>query len=330
MESQLISVIVAAYNIEEYLERCIQSLVMQTYSRLEIILVDDGSTDKTGEICDEWARKDRRITVLHKENGGLSDARNAGIRKSRGQWLGFVDGDDYVLPTMYEHLYQRRTEKGITVCGFWTEKDGKWKEHRAIDKRLQSWEAVDLYLSNEVRANYESDFTYWGSYAWNKLYDSKLFACVSYPEGKKYEDMCIIFDLIQQAEAIQFIPECEYVYVQRPGSITHETTNVKSDSLQARLLQKEQLLKYWQITDTRMDKLLAIAYYGILSRYACLSSAERNKNKETAVCAWEKLQSLGYHYFTSKMKMKLYLSVYCPNLYWLLRNLVSWIRKKFL
>ena len=90
MESQLISVIVAAYNIEEYLERCIQSLVMQTYSRLEIILVDDGSTDKTGEICDEWARKDRRITVLHKENGGLSDARNAGIRKSRGQWLGFA------------------------------------------------------------------------------------------------------------------------------------------------------------------------------------------------------------------------------------------------
>ncbi len=323
MESQLISVIVAAYNVGEYLDRCIQSLVKQTYSRLEIILVDDGSTDKTGEICDEWARKDRRIKVLHKENGGLSDARNAGIQKSRGQWLGFVDGDDYIVPTMYEHLYQRRTEKGITVCGFWTERDGKRKEHPAIDKRLQSWEAVDLYLSNEVRANYRGGATYWGSYAWNKLYDRKLFACVSYPEGKKYEDIYIIFDLIQQAEVIQFIPDCEYVYVQRPGSITHETANVKSDLLQARLLQKEQLFKYWQITDVRMYKLITFVYYGILSCYACLSSEERNKNKEIAVNAWKTLKSLGYDHFSAKLKLKLYLSVYCPNLYCLLRNMVS-------
>ena len=104
MEQQLISIIVAAYNVEKYIDRCIQSLVLQTYPCLEIILVDDGSTDTTGEICDDWARRDKRIIVIHKENGGPSDARNAGIRQASGKWLGFVDGDDYVSATMYERL----------------------------------------------------------------------------------------------------------------------------------------------------------------------------------------------------------------------------------
>lgn len=101
MNHQMISVIVACYNVEKYLDRCVKSLVNQSYSNLEIILVDDGSTDKTGRICDYWQDRDPRIIALHKKNGGPSDARNAGIKISHGKWLGFVDGDDYILPTMY-------------------------------------------------------------------------------------------------------------------------------------------------------------------------------------------------------------------------------------
>ena len=117
MDGQLISIIVACYNVEKYLDRCIDSIVRQSYSNLEIILVDDGSTDKTGEICDKWVKKDARVKVLHRKNGGPSDARNAGIRGSKGKWLGFVDGDDYILPAMYSELYAHRVEGGIAVCG---------------------------------------------------------------------------------------------------------------------------------------------------------------------------------------------------------------------
>lgn len=320
MDQQLISVIVAAYNIDKYLDRCIKSLVEQTYPYLEIILVDDGSTDQTGKICDDWARKDRRIKVLHKMNGGLSDARNAGIRQARGKWIGFVDGDDYVSDTMYEHLYQQRTEKGITVCGFWTEESGNLQEYCSIEKRMDSKEAVDLYLSNELHSLCHSDFTYWGSYAWNKLYDRNLFAGVSYPVGKKYEDMYIIFELVNRAEAIQFIPSCEYVYVQRSDSITHENKKIVTDSLQARLFQKEQLLKYWQITDSRMDKILTCEYFYILYHYTCLSSEARDKYKETALKAWQTLKKLGYAHFSAKMKVKLFFFVHCPALYNRLRS----------
>lgn len=320
MEQRLISIIVAAYNVEKYLDRCIKSLVLQTYPYLEIILVDDGSTDQTGKICDDWVSKDKRISVIHKENGGLSDARNAGIGKANGKWLGFVDGDDYVADTMYEHLYQHRTENGITVCGYQTEKSGNLQEYYSIDQRLEPKEAVDLYLTNELYSICNNKFTYWGSFAWNKLYDSSLFDQISYPIGKKYEDMYVILELVQRSKCIQFIPNCEYFYVHRSDSITNDFTNIVHDSLQARLFQKEQLFKYWQITDSRINKILACEYFSILYRYACLSPKARREHQETALRAWNELQKQGYDHFSTKMKVKLFFFVHCPGLYYLMRK----------
>ena len=321
MEQELISVIVAVYNLEKYLDRCIKSLVMQTYSRLEIILVDDGSTDQSGSICDVWARKDERIKVIHKTNGGLSDARNTGLRNARGKWLGFVDADDYISPTMYERLYQHRTEKGMTVCGFLIEKRGNLQHYPGIEGTLQPWEAADLFISNELRALFQGEFTYWGSYAWNKLYDRCLFENIFYPQGKKFEDMYIILDLVQQAESIKFIPDCEYIYVQRSGSITHDMSTIVSDLLSARLRQKEQLFKYWQITDNRMDRILAIECFRTLYRYACLSPKARNKYQETAENAWQMMQKSGYDFFPVKLKVRLFMYVYCPSLQYILRKI---------
>ncbi len=319
MDQQLISIIVAAYNVEKYLDRCIKSLVMQTYPHLEIILVDDGSTDKTGLICDGWAHRDSRIRVIHKKNGGVSDARNTGIRNAQGKWLGFVDADDYISPTMYERLYQHRTEKGMTVCGFLIEKDGNLQHCPGIEGTLNPREAVDLYIANELYSGVHGVFTYWGSYPWNKLYDRVLFNRISYPVGKKYEDIYIILALVKQAKSIRFIHSCEYVYIQHPNSITHDVSNIVHDSLQARLLQKEQLSKYWKITDSRINKILSSEYFHILYRYACLSPGTRKKQQETAENAWQMVQKLGYDFFPVKMKVKLFMYVYCPSLQYVLR-----------
>ena len=321
MDQQLISVIVAAFNVENYLDRCINSLVMQTYPHLEIILVDDGSSDRSGSICDDWARRDERIKVIHKKNGGVSDARNTGIRNARGKWLGFVDADDCISPTMYERLYQHRTEKGMTVCGFLIEKNGNLQHCSGIKGTLQPREAVDLYIANELQSISQGGFTYWGSYPWNKLYDHCLFENIFYPEGKKYEDVCIILDLVQQAKSIKFIPDCEYIYIQRSDSTTHDTSTIVSDLLSARLLQKEQLLKYWQIKDNRIEQLLALEYFGTLRRYACLSQKERKKYQETGENAWQMVQKLGYDFFPVKLKVKLFIYVYCPGVQYILRKI---------
>lgn len=115
---EMISVIVPVYNMEKYLDRCVESIVNQTYTNLEIFLVDDGSTDRSGEICDQWENKDSRIVSIHKKNGGLSDARNYGIISSHGEYISFIDSDDYIAPDFMEHLYNNRAEKGITICGY--------------------------------------------------------------------------------------------------------------------------------------------------------------------------------------------------------------------
>lgn len=117
MEKQdLISIIVPIYNVENYIDRCVESITNQSYKNLEIILVDDGSTDSSGEKCDIWATRDRRIMVIHKENGGVGNARNAGMSYANGEWIGFVDSDDFVEPEMYEALYWGCVDNGADLC----------------------------------------------------------------------------------------------------------------------------------------------------------------------------------------------------------------------
>ena len=119
-ENELVSIIVPVYNVEQYLEKCVNSIINQSYKNLEIILVDDGATDNSGKICDELAKLDNRIKVYHKENGGLSDARNYGVERATGEYIGFVDSDDYIDPKMYEKLYEAIKKENVDVveCSF--------------------------------------------------------------------------------------------------------------------------------------------------------------------------------------------------------------------
>lgn len=322
MNHQMISVIVACYNVEKYLDRCVKSLVNQSYSNLEIILVDDGSTDKTGRICDYWQDQDNRIIAIHKKNGGPSDARNAGIKISHGKWLGFVDGDDYVLPTMYEDLYEHRVERGITVCGYFTEKDGNRVAYKSLDAVIPSEKALDLYLNNELYSCCYRTFTYFGSYPWNKLYDHTLFSMVSYPKGKKYEDMYIIFDLLHQAESICFIPDCEYIYVQNSSSITHET-NIIRESYYARLEQKRQLNKYWGRNDSRIDDLIACEFFTMLYYYSLMPKAKRAENETTAKWAWKNLKHYGYFHLPWKIRTKVFFYGHFPAISRIVRDFIK-------
>ena len=214
MDAPLISVIVPIYNVEPYLDRCVRSILGQTYPHLEVLLVDDGSPDRCASLCDAWAAKDGRVKVIHKENGGLSDARNAGLAAATGVYTGFVDGDDYISPDMYRLLLERLERDGsdIAVCGVeLVHEDGSpirvmapagshvLDHHRAMEAIVRE----DL-LTQTV---------------WNKLYKTDLIRAIPFPVGKYHEDVFWSWRAVARAERVSVFDAPCYFYVQRGGSI---------------------------------------------------------------------------------------------------------------
>lgn len=199
------------------MDRCIDSIVNSTYDNLEIILVDDGSPDQCGRKCDDWAEKDDRIKVIHKKNGGLSDARNAGIAIANGEYIGFVDSDDYIEPEMYEVLLKAiiQTESDISTCYEFRE-DEENKVFKCFKSReitvLSSEEAIiDLFVVNKYARHA----------AWNKLYKKDIFEKERFPVGKLFEDSAIIYRIFDRIDQIVCVDSELYHYVKRAGSITN-------------------------------------------------------------------------------------------------------------
>lgn len=194
-QTELISVIVAAYNIEAYIERGVRSVCEQTYRNLEIIVVDDGSVDATGTILDKLAESDARIQVIHEENGGLSHARNTGIARARGNYIGFVDGDDWIDPDMYEKLFSALQDKqaDLAVC-----------RYRQISRSRTLDESVDravLFEGQEALRAYveeREEFAIQNA-AWNKLYRKELLSENLFPEGRWYEDIVFATEALARA-----------------------------------------------------------------------------------------------------------------------------------
>ena len=212
LEQPKISIIVPIYKVEPYLRKCLDSIVNQTYQNLEIILIDDGSPDRCGEICDEYAAKDGRITVIHKTNGGLSSARNAGLDAATGEYIGFVDSDDWIEMDMYEYLLSNVLSKNadICICGRYEEYENKFFIKRYLGEELLNKEdAVCALLKNDLIQNF----------VWDKLWRRKLFDNICFPVGRTYEDLAIVHRLFERAEVILCLPEAKYHYLQRPDSI---------------------------------------------------------------------------------------------------------------
>lgn len=215
MNNPLISVIVPVYKVEKYLNKCVESIVSQTYKNLEIILVDDGSPDNCPAMCDEWAKKDNRIKVIHKENGGLSDARNKGIEVATGEYIMFVDSDDYLDEIICEKLYFLTSQHKATI---------------AISNFKRVWEGVDSeeeLTKSEIRVLDKAQIIEQiynptiGSItpAWAKLYKKSLFAGIRYPVGRLHEDEYVVHELLLGAERVVYTSEQLYFYLQRASSI---------------------------------------------------------------------------------------------------------------
>lgn len=218
MGNDLISIIIPVYKVEEYLEKCIESVLKQTYTNLQIILVDDGSPDNCGKICDEYAKKDPRIEVIHKVNGGLSDARNVGIAQAKGKYIGFVDSDDYIKEDMYEILINliKEYDADVSICNLYDVIDGK-EYIRNNENGIQEYGRLEILKEVLLDKNIQS-------YAWNKLYKKELFDEIKYPIGKKYEDIGTTFYVFEKCNKIVVTSKPEYYYLKRSDSLVNNVT----------------------------------------------------------------------------------------------------------
>ena len=213
----LVSVIVPVYKVEKYLSKCLDSIVNQTYKNLEIILVDDGSPDNSGKICDEYAQKDSRIKVIHKENGGLSSARNAGLDIATGEYIAFADSDDSVHLDFVEKLYRAIKEENadIACCSVedFIEDKNKIECNLDVDKKTViegKGGGFKFYYDLGRKST---------NVVWNKLYKRHIFETLRFTNGRVYEDRAIYLHLLAQSEKMVFIPEALYTYTIRSGSL---------------------------------------------------------------------------------------------------------------
>lgn len=221
--NHLISVVIPAYNVEKYLPKCIESIINQSYKNLEIILVDDGSTDCSGKICDEYAKKDSRIVVIHRKNGGLSQARNDGISIAKGDFLTFVDSDDYVHQEYCEKLLNAMIKNSaeISACSIY-----EFEENDDVVDKKEEYEETLLDRNQAI----ENLLKIGGLYdpAWGKLYAKKLFTDIRFPVGKVYEDSATLYKLYDQINTMVVLNQKYYYYLKkRAGSIMSSSYNIK-------------------------------------------------------------------------------------------------------
>lgn len=225
--SEKISVIVPIYKVERYLNRCIKSIVNQTYSNLEIILVDDGSPDRCGFICDKWMATDKRIKVIHKKNGGLSSARNKGIELSTGKYIMFIDSDDYIKNNMVEVLYNNliETDADISICDFIRCRKNKRHYNNYTNKRF----VIDD--NKKYKMLERNEYNVVSVVQWNKLFKKEIFKNIKYPVGKIHEDEAVIAQEFYNAKRISYILKPLYYYRMRDDSIMHQVSVKRFDAV---------------------------------------------------------------------------------------------------
>lgn len=306
--NKLVSIIVPVYNVEKYVLKCLKSLASQTYKNIEVIVVDDESTDRSGRICDEF--NDERFRVFHKKNGGLSDARNYGIRKAKGEILAFVDSDDFVKKDFIEKMTNDLVDGiDIVVCGYNNEKPrGEILSGRdATIRLLTKQENIDLIT-------------------WNKVYRRSLFLDnnIWFPEGKKHEDALTTYKLLSKARKIQYISESLYEYVVRKDSIMN--SGKKEEQLEMRELAAKEAIEYFK-NDEELKQAAEIcllwAKYHYLNE-AIFSTIDKKYEKESF--AWLKKNVKKYknnRFLTRKLYIYNILStVFGGKLYKVFRKII--------
>lgn len=277
MKQELVTVIIPIYNIYNYINRCVKSVIAQTYKNIEIILVDDGSTDGSSEICDRLCTLDDRIVVFHKKNGGLSDARNYGIDHCHGSLIMFIDGDDWVEKTIIEELYTvyEKNKVDFVQCQFlYAYENGEKKYLDVIQPE------IEYYSKDEaIKSFVESGPKGVSVAAWGKLYKRSIFEKVRYPKGKVHEDVFAMCDIVfSNISKVAVISKPLYNYFQRMDSISNSINYRRlEDQLDCQLYVKDHVEKHAPQLKLLANKML---YDIIISIINCISPSTMKNEKE--------------------------------------------------
>lgn len=315
----LVSVIVPIYKVEAYLDRCVGSVVAQTYENLEIILVDDGSPDNCGAMCDTWAAKDHRIRVIHKENGGLSDARNAGLAVATGEYISFIDSDDYIAPEFIAKLYKAMAQNGadIAECATaYVDEAGSILRHRnaAPVKEMGKLEALRrLILEDGI---YQT--------VWNKLYRRVVIEGILFEKGKHHEDDFWTYQIFDRIGKLAVVERPMYYYLQRSGSIIGAGYTIKRlDGLEARVLRMQYLQKYAELAALTRQNLVMDCMWHYQCAKAYLQGDDRAKALATVRETMKNCPRVPLTQLTGKTTHKIWYLMFKT-----MPNATVWVRKK--
>ena len=309
-----ISIIVPVYKVEKYLDRCVESILSQTFNNFELILVDDGSPDKCPEMCDDWAKKDKRIRVIHKSNGGLSSARNAGLDIIEGDYVCFVDSDDWVTSDMCEYFFYLAQKYSADIISTLPIRCSEAVEIKPFDERIEllnSKEFIKRVLKVNTRVTEH--------YAWGKLYRSELWNSIRFPEGLIAEDVLSTFEVTLKANKIIRSNQNKYFYYQNSEGITGSGFTIKEFDL----------LKIWDLVCLEAQKIddSDIQYWARMNRYRAdlgllCKAATREIPADSFYCVDQKLnickKELRNHYwsllhYTLPGSRKIMLTAVCIN-----------------
>lgn len=270
----MISVIVPIYKVEPYLKRCLDSLLAQTYTKFELILVEDGSPDRCGEICEDYARRDPRIRVIHKRNGGLSDARNAGLAAAAGEYIAFVDSDDWVSPDYLRVLLEVLETSGSEICECEMRRTaGEEDEEYCVPDA-----SPEIYGTEEALKELICDSVF-HQHVWNKLYKKCCLENVLFPVGKMNEDEFWTYRVFGNADRIAKTNQVLYYYFQRGGSIMGETYNMKRlDALEAKQERQEYIALFYPTlsAEAKIDLFTSCIYSGQMTLKYLKGAQKRN------------------------------------------------------
>lgn len=318
-----ISVIVPVYNVSQYLRKCIDSILEQDYKNFEIILINDGSTDDSGKICDEYAEKYKNINVYHQKNGGISSARNLGVSKVTGKYISFVDSDDFVmkdfLSSMHSNLKNNNVD--ISCCGSY--------EYFNKNKITNSnYINIEQKYEKDEAQKYLNIIGYFNCGPWNKLYKREVFDGIIFPVGKKSEDMYVMHKLINNAKnGLYYSSEPKYFYRQREGSITN-TSNINYDVIDA----IEETYRFYkenkiEIAIPYAIQNLAFVYIGLYNT-VMIRKNDKEKMRELRQRVLKLKKEIVYNGVSKSRKIQLFLFLHTKVMYNIVFKLFDSRRKK--
>ena len=322
ISNDLISIIVPSYNVEDYIDKCVDGLCKQDYDNIEIILVDDGATDGTGCKCDEWAARDERVKVIHQENKGLSGARNAGIKAAKGKYISFIDSDDMVATDYVSTLYKCIQDNGVMMS-------------QGVSKNFYKESDIDSFTSEDARrvvSGYDmckslmSEYKMGWGIVMTKMFDKSLFDDLEFPLGHIHEDEYLVYRLYWNAGTVALTDKIVYYYrSKREGSITHSGYSLKNlDAVYAR---EERCQFFKDLGENELYQLakLALCYAQIEALNKLKASAEiENRDKYISDIAHKLKDNAGEiwtaEHISTKKKASLWMEIYLPGLKKILKH----------